>query len=137
VRLSDLVVALELVTRADVKDALSRQSLTGRPLGDVLVEMGLLTTRQVSELQDGLPAPPDSLGQLGIDQRIVLDILVKYLSNTGQGSTATIAQTLAVSRRLSSALIENARAQGIVELKPGIVAGELRVERIHPARAAV
>lgn len=127
-RLSDLLVALELVPRADVNEALATQSRTGRPLGEVLVEMGLLGAREVAELQDGLPVPPDTMAGLNIDQRIVLDILCKYLSTTGQGTTASIAQTLAVSRRLSSAIIEYARAQNIVELKPGIVAGELRVE---------
>lgn len=127
-RFSDLLVALELLSRHDVNDALERQSRTGRQLGEVLVEMGLLSARQVSELQDGLPAPPDNVAQLGIDPRIVFDILVKFLSTTGHGTTATIAETLAVSRRLASVLMEQARAQGIVELKPGIVAGELRVE---------
>lgn len=127
-RLSDLLVALDLVPRGDVNDALARQSRTGRPLAEVIVEMGLLTARQVSELEDSLPPPPDTIPQLGIDQRIVTDILCKYLSTTGQGTTASIAQTIAVSRRLASSLIEFARAQNIVELKPGIVAGELRVE---------
>ena len=127
-RFSDLLVALELLSRHEVNDALERQAQTGRPLGDVLVEMGLLSSHQVQELQDGLPAPPDTLAQLGIDSRIVFDMLVKYLSNVGQGTTASIADTLAISRRLSALLIETARAQGLVELKPGIVAGELRVE---------
>lgn len=127
-RFSDLLVALELLSRHDVNDALDRQSLSGRPLGEVLVEMGLLSARQVAELQESLPAPPDNLAQLGIEPRIVFDILVKFLSTAGHGTTASIAETLAVSRRLASALIEQARAQGIAELKPGIVAGELRVE---------
>lgn len=127
-RFSDLIVALDLLSRNDVNDALERQARTGRPLGEVLVEMGLLSASTVADLQDGLPPPPDSIRELGIDSRIVLDMLVKYLSNTGQGTTATIAQTLAISRRLATVLIEDARAQGVVELKPGIVAGELRVE---------
>ncbi|MBR0673093.1 ATP-binding protein [Neoroseomonas soli] len=127
-RLSDLLVALELLSRHDVNDALERQSRSGRPLGDVLVEMGLLSARQVSELQDGLPASPENLAQLGIDSRIVFDILVKFLSTVGHGTTATIAETLAIPRRLASLLMEQARAQSIVELKPGIVAGDLRVE---------
>mgnify|MGYP005843568671 CR=1 FL=1 len=127
-RFSDLLVALELLSRSDVNAALSRQALSGRPLGDILVEMGFLTAHQVAELQDGLPAPPDSIAGLGIDPRIVFDILVKFLSTTGHGTTASIAETLAISRRLASVLMEQARAQGIVELKPGILAGELRVE---------
>ncbi|MEO3471510.1 hypothetical protein AAFN86_06540 [Roseomonas sp. CAU 1739] len=127
-RLSDLLVALELLSRHDVNDALDQQSRSGRPLGDVLVEMGLLDASTIADLQDGLPAPPESIAQLGIEPRIVLDMLVKYLSNTGQGSTASIAETLAISRRLATVLIETARAQGVVELKPGIVAGELRVD---------
>ncbi len=127
-RFSDLVVALELLSRHEVNDALQVQSRSGRALGEILVEMGLLSAHTVAELQDGLPPPPDSIAQLGIDTRIVLDMLVKFLSNTGQGSTASIAETLAISRRLSTVLIETARAQGIVELKPGIVAGELRVD---------
>ncbi len=127
-RFSDLLVALELVPRKEVDEALARQAQTGRPLGELIVEAGLLSARQVQELQDGLPPPPDTLPQLGIDSRIVFDILVKYLSTAGQGTTASVAETLAISRRLSAALIESARAQGIVELKPGIVAGELRVE---------
>ena len=127
-RFSDLLVALDLLSRHDVNDALDAQSRSGRPLGDVLVEMGLLNASTVANLQEGLPAPPDNIAQLGIDTRIVLDMLVKYLSNTGQGSTASIADTLAISRRLATVLIETARAQGVVELKPGIVAGELRVD---------
>jgi len=127
-RFSDLVVALELLSRHEVNDALAVQSRTGRPLGDVLVEMGLLSAHTVADLQEGLPAPPDSIAELGIDSRIVLDMLVKFLSNTGQGTTASIAQMLAISRRLATVLIETARAQGIIELKPGIVAGELRVD---------
>lgn len=127
-RFSDLLVALELLSRHDVNDALALQSKSGRPLGDVLVEMGLLNASTVADLQQGLPAPPDTLAQLGIDSRIVLDMLVKFLSTTGQGSTAAIAETLAISRRLATVLIELARAQGVVELKPGIVAGELRVD---------
>ena len=127
-RFSDLIVALELLSRHDVNDALDRQAQTGRPLGEVLVEMGLLNATTVADLQEGLPPPPDSIRELGIDTRIVFDMLVKFLSNTGQGSTATIAQMLAISRRLATVLIEEARAQGIVELKPGIVAGELRVD---------
>ncbi len=127
-RFSDLIVALELVPRDEVNDALQRQARTGRPLGEVLVEMGLLNAATVADLQNGLPPPPDNIRELGIDPRIVFDMLVKFLSNTGQGSTASIAQTLAISRRLATVLIEEARAQGMVELKPGIVAGELRVD---------
>lgn len=127
-RLSDLLVALELLSRHDVNDALEAQAKSGRTLGDVLVEMGLLDASTIADLQDGLPAPPESIAQLGIDSRIVLDMLVKFLSNTGQGNTASIAETLAISRRLATVLIETARAQGIVELKPGIIAGELRVD---------
>jgi hypothetical protein len=127
-RFSDLLVALDLLSRHDVNDALEMQSKSGRPLGEVLVEMGLLNASTVADLQDGLPAPPDTIAQLGIDSRIVFDMLVKFLSTTGQGTTAAIAETLAISRRLATVLIELARAQGIVELKPGIVAGELRVD---------
>lgn len=127
-RFSDLVVALELLSRHEVNDALEAQSRSGRPLGEVMVEMGLLSAHTVADLQEGLPEPPDSIAQLGIDSRIVFDMLVKFLSNTGQGSTASIAETLAISRRLSTVVIEAARQQGIVELKPGIVAGELRVD---------
>lgn len=127
-RFSDLVVALELLSRHEVNDALEAQSRSGRPLGEVLVEMGLLSAHTVADLQEGLPEPPDSIAQLGIDARIVIDMVVKFLSNTGQGNTASIAETLAISRRLSTIVIETARQQGIVELKPGIVPGELRVD---------
>lgn len=127
-RFSDLLVALELISRHDVNDALERQALTGRPLSELLVEMGLMSARQAADIRDGLPPPPDTIAQLGIEPRIVLDILVKFISTVGHGTAATVAETLAVSRRLASVLIEEARHQGIVELKPGIVAGELRVE---------
>ncbi len=127
-RFSDLIVALELISRHDADEALERQARTGRKFGEVLVELGMLSAHQVHELQDGLPAPPDNVVELGIEPRIVFDIMVKFLSTAGQGNAATIAETLAISRRLASVLIEQARAQGIVELKPGIVAGELRIE---------
>lgn len=127
-RFSDLIVALELISRQEADEALARQARTGRKFGEVLVELGMLSAHQVHELEEGLPAPPDSVAELGVEPRVVFDILVKFLSTAGQGNAATIAETLAVSRRLAAALIDQARAQGIAELKPGIVAGELRTE---------
>ena len=135
-RLSDLIVALDLVSRRDADEALDRQARTGRKLAAVLVELGMLTEHQVSELENGLPTPPETVLDLGIEPRIVFDIILKFLSTTGQGNAATIAETLAVSRRLAATLIEQARAQGIIELKPGIVAGELRVELTPRGRSA-
>jgi hypothetical protein len=54
-RLSDLIVALDLVSRRDADEALDRQARTGRKLAAVLVELGMLTEHQVSELENGLP----------------------------------------------------------------------------------
>lgn len=41
-RLGDLLVEEQIIAEADLTSALQRQSLTGRKLGDTLIEMGIL-----------------------------------------------------------------------------------------------
>ncbi len=57
-RLGDLLVENELISPADIAEAVVRQGTTGRRLGDVLIELGRVDADQVSRVlarQAGLP----------------------------------------------------------------------------------
>ena len=127
-RLGDLIVGTGLASRRDMDRALEQQRHSGRDLGEVLIEAGILSQAQLDGLKAKLPPARDTIADLGIEPRIVFDLLVKFVSVTGAATTGRIADALGLSHRLATAVVTQARADGLVDAKPGLLGGDLRVE---------
>lgn len=128
-QLSDLIVSLGWVSREAMGRALAARHHGGAPVAEALMEAGLLTPAQVAELAARVPPVPETVAALGIPAKLVFALLTKYLRFAGTATTARIAEALGLAHRLATAVVAEARAEGIVDARPGIVAGgELRLE---------
>src|SRR5580704_4929239 len=78
-RVGDILVERGLVDSADIETALVRQLAEGGRLGDNLIGMGLLTADQLAEALNSAPAIPSSLAEIGIPQRSLLNLLLKFM----------------------------------------------------------
>lgn len=128
-QLSELIVGLGLTSREAMQRALATQRHRGMPLPEALVETGALTPEQVAGLAARLPPVPGTLADLGIEPKVVFDLMAKFLRFTGAATTARIADALGLPHRLATAAVAQARADGLVDARPGLVPGsELRME---------
>ena len=77
--LGELLVLKKAVSRAQLDEALARQSEGGGKLGDNLVALGALSQEALDELIAQIPAEPDNLRATGINPLDLLNLLLKHI----------------------------------------------------------
>jgi hypothetical protein len=134
--IGQLVVALGLASERDVDRALDEQRRTGRRLGDILTGMGTIAQADLQRVLTSLPPEPRSLEDLGIDRIIARNVFLKAASLSLVRDAASVSRELGISSRLANLLIEEARQQRLIELRPGSATGDLRFVLGGEGRAA-
>jgi len=79
VHLGELLVLTKLVTKAQLEEALNRQSLGGGRLGDNLVAIGAIEKDVLESFLELIPAEPEDLYATGINQLELLNLLLKHV----------------------------------------------------------
>jgi len=88
-RLSDLLIRARLITEEDVSAALARQREHGGRLGDNLVAIGAISQDVIERFIHRIPSEPKDIAATGIDEAILLALLLKAMYS---GRLETIAQ---------------------------------------------
>jgi len=135
-QIGQLVVALGLASQRDIDHALDEQRRTGRRLRDILVGMGTIAQADLEQLLGSLPETPRSLDDLDIDRNIARNVFLKAASLSLVRDVSSVAQELCISSHLANLLIEEARQQRLLELRPGAAGGDLRFVLSADGRAA-
>jgi hypothetical protein len=135
-QIGQLVVALGLASERDVDRALDEQRRTGRRLRDILVGMGSVARDDLEHVLGSLPETPRSLEELNIDRNIARSVFLKAASLSLVRDVASVAQELCISSRLANQLIDEARQQRLLELRPGSATGDIRFVLSAEGRAA-
>ncbi len=78
-RLGDLLIQANLVTAAQVAEALARQAGNGGRLGDNLVAIGAIDQRALEAFLKRIPTEPASIAAMGIDSLDLLSLLMKLI----------------------------------------------------------
>ncbi len=116
-RLGDLLVRSQLVSKEDVTRAVEHGNQHGGQLGDNLIALGMITRTALEAFLHKIPSEPASLASTSIDESDLLSLLIKLifvnrLNNVGDYMEAirlplhlvTELSAMAVDRRLLSAL---------------------------------
>lgn len=80
--LGELLVLTKQVTRAQLAEALARQSQGGGKLGDNLVAIGALDAGTLEAFLVHVPAEPDDLQTTGVNPLELLNLLLKHIYST-------------------------------------------------------
>jgi len=134
--IGELLVAIGLVTEAQVGAALEEQQLTSRRLGDILVARGALTDQDLQRVLGAVPKPPATLDALGIDRGIVWDIVLKAVAGGLADSASSLAEQLCIPGHLANQLVDEARAQQLIEMRGGFSIADISFGLSDKGRAA-
>jgi len=134
--IGELLVAIGLVSEADVDAALEEQQLTGRRLGDILVARGALSDQDLQRVLGAVPKPPATLDALGIDKGLVWDIFLKAVAGGLADSPSSLAEQLCIPGHLANQLVDEARAQQLIEMRGGFSIADISFGLSDKGRAA-
>lgn len=93
-RLGDLLVRGKLVTVDDIDRALAHQSAHGGRLGECLVAIGVISQQRLNEFLHRLPGEPTNLKATGIDETVLLGLLMKLIEARRLDSTRQFAEAI-------------------------------------------
>jgi hypothetical protein len=127
VQLGEILVARGLVTVEDVAAAQERQRRKGGRLGDVLVELHLVSDSELDAVMKSItettPPLPRSLAETGVSQTLLLGLLVRLMSLESRETTADLADAMKLPYQIVQKLLQEASQRKWVQaLGAGAVA---------------
>lgn len=113
--LGERLIARGLVTPADVEAALARQAGgDGGRLGEILVEMGVVTADQIASVVNTAPAIPSDIAETGISERNLLYLMLKFMYVEASETILDLSSRMKLPRRLVQQLVEDAVRQRLI-----------------------
>ncbi len=111
-QLGEILVARGLVTVDDVIVAQERQRRRGSKLGDVLVEMNLLTTSQLTSVMASIaettPIMPRTLAETGISQTLLLGLLIRFIALESRETATELSEAMKLPYQIVQKLLQDA-----------------------------
>jgi len=113
-RLGDMLVSANLVSPADIEQAVSLQRQFGGRLGDQLVEMGAITRQSLEDFATNIPKEPETIADTGIGANELLTLFIKQMHVSGLETVAEFINALKLPPRLVEELITTATLRKLI-----------------------
>ncbi|MBB6226119.1 hypothetical protein FHS79_000272 [Polymorphobacter multimanifer] len=105
-RIGEMLAAAGLVTPAAVEVALAHQREHGGRLGDSLVATGAISPSGLSRFMDGIPREPLSIADTKIEEKSLLELLLKTMASTPADTIAALSSALKLAPKIIADLID-------------------------------
>lgn len=105
-RIGELLVAAGLVSAADVSAAIGRQRREGGRLGQNLVATGAVDADALAAFIDAVPPEPMSARETGIDEKSLVDLILKTMTTRPVETLAELSAALRLPPKVVSDLVD-------------------------------
>jgi hypothetical protein len=122
--IGQLVVALDLASPEEVARAAMDQRRTGRGLREILTGLGKPNAAELDRVLRTLPTSPLSVEELGINRNIARETFLKAAAMAVVHNVSSVANELRLSGRVAAEIVNEARQQKLIELRPGGMHGD-------------
>ena len=119
--LGEFLVAKGWVSKEDIGRALEMQRQSGAPLGDCLVELGVVTHEQIESLIDDVPKAATRLADLDVDPMLLLQLMVKGIYVENLQLPSQISENLKLSPSVVEELLEMTVERKMIEIAEKII----------------
>lgn len=113
-RISDILTTAGLLTAEGIRAAAKHQVEQGTSFCDSLVALGIVSQTDLSRILEYAPASPAVIGDTGLNERFLLDLLVKIIHATGCETVSEIAATIKLPFQIVSQLAKEAGRRDLV-----------------------
>ena len=115
--LGEKMVAEQVVTKQQLREALGRQRLHGGRLGQNLVALGYLSEDQLSKFFHHIPPAPDNLAATGLNFEFIADLALKHILHIGEFRLSDLAERIGLPASMLDEIIEFLRREKLVEVR--------------------
>jgi hypothetical protein len=115
VRIGDILVAQGLLTPEDVADAMELQRSEGGALADCIAQLGKVDAEAVERAMRVPPKAPRSIAETGLSINTLLNLMIKAISVTGEGTGPSIVAALKLTPVVVLELFEEAKRRKLLE----------------------
>jgi hypothetical protein len=105
-RIGELLLAARLVSEDQISAAMGRQRREGGRLGHNLAAIEAISPERLEAFLAAVPAEPSSVAETGIDEKSLLELLLKTAFNTPAESLADFAHALKLMPKLVDDLLD-------------------------------
>ena len=114
--IGDLLVALGLMTAADVNDAAAHQASGGGTLADSLTALGKISPEALDVVISTVPAAPHSIAETGLHLTALLNLLTKAIFAANVETVTDIGQLMRLPPRIVLDLLLEAEQRKLVSV---------------------
>jgi hypothetical protein len=122
--IGQLVVALGLASQEEVTRAAAEQRRTGRRLREILTGLSKSNAEELDRVLGTLPETPLTIEELKINRNIARETFLKAAAMAIVHNVSSVANELRLSGRVASDIVNEARQQKLIELRPGGMHGD-------------
>ncbi len=109
--------AENLVTEAQIKEALARQKLLGGRLGDNLIELGFITVEDLAGSLRKYPDAPKTVEETGLELSFIAELVLKHILMLGDFKLADISESVKLPVSVMDTVVEYLQRDKFVEVK--------------------
>ena len=143
-QLDEILIGRGLVSAANLHAATERQRRTGHQLSDILVDMQLLTTEQLTGVMKTLappkaPAMPRDIPDTGVTHGLLMGLMLKFMQVEATETVAELARSMCLPYQIVRRLMDEAGQRKLIEAlgaATGGVIAEIRYTLSQAGRAA-
>jgi DNA polymerase III delta prime subunit len=107
-RISDILTTAGLLTAEGISAAARHQAERGSSFCDSLIALGIVSPTDLARILEYAPSSPAVIGDTGLSERYLLDLLVKVIHATGCETVSEIAATMKLPFQIVSQLCKEA-----------------------------
>ena len=111
----DILVAKGLVSAEDIGKATVHQKTNGGRLGDSIVALGLLTKEQIDDALADAPQMPLMVAGTGVDPVLLLELAIKGMYTENIETASQLSEALKLSSTIVNQLLQEAKERKLVE----------------------
>ncbi len=106
-----------VITEAQLGEALERQRLNGGRIGHNLVELGYISADKLGKFFCTCPTSPKTVEETGLELSFISDLILKHVLFMGEFTIGVISSDIKLPASIADAAIEELRREKMIEVK--------------------
>lgn len=111
------LVEENIITEQQLEEALRRQRSKGGRVGDNLIDLGYLTEEQLHNCLHTIPPIPKTIGETGLDQSFLADLIMKHIIHLGEYKLADVSKRIKLPTAIIDPILEMLQREKMVEVR--------------------
>lgn len=107
----------KIITELQLQEALNKQKIDGGRVGDNLIALGYLTSKQFEEFLHKKPSLPKTIDDIGLEPSFLSDLAIKHILFLGEFKLPDISEKMKLPIPIVDKVIEYLQKEKLIEVK--------------------